>query len=47
MCAYLFVSGLQISYGYPPFIQTNWMTKVRKGTHMPVHALALPVFQAH
>jgi len=27
MCAYLFVSALQISYGYPPFIQTNWMTK--------------------
>ena len=27
MCLYLFVSALQISYGYPPFIQTNWMTK--------------------
>lgn len=27
MCAYLLLSGLQISYGYPPFIQTNWMTK--------------------
>lgn len=34
MCIYLFISGLQISYGYPPFIQTNWMTKVR---HTPPH----------
>jgi hypothetical protein len=27
MAVYLLLSGLQISYGYPPFIQTNWMTK--------------------
>lgn len=27
MCLYFFLSALQIGYGYPPFIETNWLTK--------------------
>jgi hypothetical protein len=27
MCAYFVISALQICYGYPPFIETNWLTK--------------------